>query len=103
MLNIQVLTDAMNKLEGVTCNKAEGAMYVFPRLHLPERAMKAAGAVGMLADVFYARRLLDSTGIVMVPGSGFGQVSWNILSRSSFMYLMERPECSQMVLMTLEC
>jgi alanine transaminase len=84
MLNIQVLTDAMNKLEGVTCNKAEGAMYVFPRLHLPERAMKAAGAVGMLADVFYARRLLDSTGIVMVPGSGFGQVCWNILSRSSF-------------------
>lgn len=76
----QVLTDAMNKLEGVTCNKAEGAMYVFPRLHLPERAMKAAGAVGMLADVFYARRLLDSTGIVMVPGSGFGQVpgTWHV-------------------------
>lgn len=64
----------MNKLEGVTCNKAEGAMYVFPRLDLPERALRAAGAVGMVADVFYTRRLLDATGIVMVPGSGFGQV-----------------------------
>lgn len=84
MLNMQVLTDAMNKLEGVTCNKAEGAMYVFPRLHLPERAMRAAGAVGMLADVFYTRRLLDSTGIVMVPGSGFGQVRGNNIAKSSF-------------------
>ncbi|KAG6547472.1 hypothetical protein Mapa_010920 [Marchantia paleacea] len=70
----QLLTDAMNKLEGVTCNKAEGAMYVFPRLNLPERAMKAAAAVQMLPDVFYARRLIDATGIVVVPGSGFGQV-----------------------------
>jgi aspartate/methionine/tyrosine aminotransferase len=53
-------------------------MYVFPRLDLPERALKAAGAVGMLADVFYVRRLLDATGIVMVPGSGFGQVRHTI-------------------------
>jgi alanine transaminase len=75
---VQVLTEAMNKLEGVSCNTAEGAMYVFPRLDLPERALKAAGAVGMLADVFYVRRLLDATGIVMVPGSGFGQVRHTI-------------------------
>lgn len=74
------MTDAMNKLEGVTCNKAEGAMYVFPRLNLPERAMKAAAAVQMLPDVFYARRLLDATGIVVVPGSGFGQVRFQFLA-----------------------
>ncbi|XP_024368499.1 alanine aminotransferase 2 [Physcomitrium patens] len=76
----KVLTEGMNKLEGVTCNAAEGAMYVFPRLDLPERALKAAGAVGMLADVFYTRRLLDATGVVMVPGSGFGQVpgTWHV-------------------------
>jgi alanine transaminase len=76
----KVLTAALNKLEGVSCNAAEGAMYVFPRLDLPERALKAAGAVGMLADVFYARRLLDATGIVIVPGSGFGQVpgTWHV-------------------------
>jgi alanine transaminase len=76
----KVFTEAMNKLEGVTCNKVEGAMYLFPRLNLPERAMRAAGAVGMLPDVFYARRLLDTTGIVVVPGSGFGQVpgTWHV-------------------------
>eukprot|EP01018_Ginkgo_biloba_P027968 Gb_05251 [translate_table: standard] len=70
----RTLADALNKLEGITCNEAEGAMYVFPRLHLPERAIKAAEAVKMAPDAFYARRLLDATGIVVVPGSGFGQV-----------------------------
>jgi alanine transaminase len=62
-----MMTEAMNELEGVSCN-------VFPRLRLPERAVKAAEAVGMVADVFYTRRLLDTTGVVMVPGSGFRQV-----------------------------
>lgn len=76
----KVLTEAMNKLEGVSCNAAEGAMYVFPRLYLPKKAQIAAGEAGMKADVFYTRRLLDSTGIVMVPGSGFGQVpgTWHV-------------------------
>lgn len=68
-------------------------MYVFPRLDLPERALKAAGAVGMLADVFYARRLLDATGIVMVPGSGFGQVFYSYLNTSSCCKVCEGGPC----------
>ncbi|XP_010939849.1 alanine aminotransferase 2 isoform X2 [Elaeis guineensis] len=70
----KALEDAFNSLEGVTCNKAEGAMYLFPRLHLPQKAIEAANAVNAAPDAFYARRLLDATGIVVVPGSGFGQV-----------------------------
>uniref|UniRef100_A0A5B7B5R1 alanine transaminase n=1 Tax=Davidia involucrata TaxID=16924 RepID=A0A5B7B5R1_DAVIN len=70
----KTLEDAINSLEGVTCNKAEGAMYLFPRLHLPQKAIKAAEAAKTAPDAFYARRLLDATGIVVVPGSGFGQV-----------------------------
>lgn len=70
----QTLEGAFNKLEGVTCNKAEGAMYLFPRLHLPQKAIKAAEEAKTAADAFYARRLLDATGIVVVPGSGFRQV-----------------------------
>ncbi|GKV34492.1 hypothetical protein SLEP1_g42864 [Rubroshorea leprosula] len=49
-------------------------MYVFPRIHLPEKAIKAAEAVKTVPDAFYCRRLLNATGIVVVPGSGFGQV-----------------------------
>ncbi|XP_045789054.1 alanine aminotransferase 2-like [Trifolium pratense] len=68
------LEEALNKLEGVTCNKAEGAMYLFPRIRLPEKAIKAAEAEKTAPDAFYCKRLLNATGIVVVPGSGFGQV-----------------------------
>ncbi|KAK4540909.1 hypothetical protein RGQ29_031810 [Quercus rubra] len=70
----KTLEDALNNLEGVSCNKAEGAMYLFPRIELPLKAIKAAEAVNSAPDAFYCRRLLNETGIVVVPGSGFGQV-----------------------------
>ncbi|GLT39432.1 hypothetical protein SLA2020_136230 [Shorea laevis] len=70
----KMLEDAFNNLEGVTCNKAEGAMYLFPCIHLPEKAIKAAEEAKIAPDAFYCRRLLNATGIVVVPGSGLGQV-----------------------------
>ncbi|KAK4736252.1 hypothetical protein R3W88_010513 [Solanum pinnatisectum] len=69
----KTLEDAFRSLEGVTCNKAEGAMYLFPRINLPDKAIKAAEEAKTAPDAFYARRLLNATGIVVVPGSGFGQ------------------------------
>lgn len=77
----KTLEDAFNSLEGVTCNKAEGAMYLFPRLDFPQKAIKAAAETEYIeADAFYACRLLEETGIVVVPGSGFQQVpgTWHI-------------------------
>ncbi|MBA0745473.1 hypothetical protein Gogos_008048, partial [Gossypium gossypioides] len=70
----KTLEDAFNKLEGVTCNKAEGAMYLFPRIDLPVKAIKAAEAAKKAPDAYYCQHLLAATGIVFVPGSGFGQV-----------------------------
>ncbi|KAK3127706.1 hypothetical protein QOZ80_7AG0577350 [Eleusine coracana subsp. coracana] len=70
----KALEEAFNSLEGITCNKAEGAMYMFPRLHLPQKAIGAAQAAGTAPDTYYAKRLLEATGIVVVPGSGFRQV-----------------------------
>jgi len=71
---LQTLEEALNKLEGVTCNRAEGAMYLFPCLHLPQKAIAAAEAEKTAPDNFYCKRLLKATGIVVVPGSGFRQV-----------------------------
>ncbi|KAL8043535.1 hypothetical protein ABFX02_09G125400 [Erythranthe guttata] len=68
------LEEALNALEGVSCNRAEGAMYLFPRIDLPKKAIEAAEAAKMAPDAFYAKRLLNATGIVVVPGSGFRQV-----------------------------
>ena len=68
-----IMTDGFNSLEGVTCNFTEGAMYSFPQIRLPQKAMDAAKAAGKPADVFYCLKLLEATGISTVPGSGFGQ------------------------------
>lgn len=68
-----MVTDAFNALEGVTCNFTEGAMYSFPQVRLPAKAMEAAKKAGKQPDVFYCLKLLEATGISTVPGSGFGQ------------------------------
>lgn len=36
----KLLVSALNKLEGVTCNEAEGALYAMPQLKLPAGAEK---------------------------------------------------------------
>ena len=67
------LANALDELPGITCAPAEGALYLFPRIELPIKAIAAAREVGCPPDEFYALKLLDATGLVVVPGSGFGQ------------------------------
>lgn len=50
-----------------------GAMYSFPQIRLPPKAIEAAKRAGKVPDVFYCLKLLEATGISTVPGSGFGQ------------------------------
>ena len=80
-----VIAKALNALEGVTCNAAEGAMYVFPQLQLPPKAVAAAEAMGKPADFYYCWRLLEATGITVVPGSGFGQADGTWHFRTTFL------------------
>lgn len=68
-----LLVDALNKLEGVVCQPSQGALYAFPSITLPDNAIKAAESQGKAPDAYYCLELLDQTGIVVVPGSGFGQ------------------------------
>lgn len=49
-------------------------MYAFPRLTMPAGAVEAAAAQHKQPDFVYCMELLDQTGIVTVPGSGFWQV-----------------------------
>lgn len=64
---------ALNEMEGVSCQPIDGALYAFPQLRLPAKAIEAAKAAGKAADTFYALQLLDNTGICVVSGSGFKQ------------------------------
>jgi glutamate--glyoxylate aminotransferase len=68
-----IMTDGFNSCRNVVCNFTEGAMYSFPQIRLPARAIEAAKNAGKVPDVFYCLKLLEATGISTVPGSGFGQ------------------------------
>ncbi|KAL9665424.1 hypothetical protein QQ045_020844 [Rhodiola kirilowii] len=69
----QMMTDGFNSCKNVVCNFTEGAMYSFPQIKLPPKAIEAAKKAGKVPDVFYCLKLLEATGISTVPGSGFGQ------------------------------
>ncbi|KAF9068317.1 transaminase [Rhodocollybia butyracea] len=68
-----VMAGRLNKLPGVECVNSPGALYLFPRITLSEKAVAEAKKAGKQPDALYARELLDETGICVVPGSGFGQ------------------------------
>jgi alanine transaminase len=68
-----IVTDILNKIEGVTCNPVQGAMYAFPNIKIPEKAIEHAQTLNIAPDMFYCLELIDSTGICVVPGSGFHQ------------------------------
>ncbi|XP_059671479.1 alanine aminotransferase 1 [Gavia stellata] len=65
--------EIFNRTPGIRCNPVQGAMYSFPRIELPPRALAAAEAQGQAPDMFFCMKLLEETGICVVPGSGFGQ------------------------------
>ncbi|KAJ3369503.1 hypothetical protein GGF31_005213 [Allomyces arbusculus] len=69
----QKLGAALATLEGVECNRADGAMYLFPQITLSRAAVAAAEAAGKAPDAFYCLALLDATGVCVIPGSGFLQ------------------------------
>ncbi|CAH0730105.1 unnamed protein product, partial [Brenthis ino] len=69
----ELIVDTFNTMEGFKCNVVQGAMYAFPSISLPAKAVEAARRAGQPPDVYYAFRLLEETGICVVPGSGFGQ------------------------------
>jgi alanine transaminase len=69
------LAKALNDptLEGLSCTEVQGAMYAFPQVTLPPKAIQEAKKEGQQPDTFYCIKLLEATGIVVVPGSGFKQ------------------------------
>lgn len=47
-------------------------MYAFPRIHLTKSAIEEAKKQGVAPDFLYCMELVNETGIMTVPGSGFG-------------------------------
>ncbi|KAK4954764.1 hypothetical protein LTR28_006179, partial [Elasticomyces elasticus] len=79
------LYDAFREMEGVECQSPQGAMYLFPKINLPSGAVSAAKAAGKTPDEFYSSKLLDATGVCVVPGNGFGQKEGTMHFRTTFL------------------
>ncbi len=54
--------EMLNSIEGISCVKPEGAFYAFPKLE------------NIKSDNHFVAELIRETGVVVVPGTGFGQV-----------------------------
>lgn len=104
--------EIFNTVPGITCNPVQGAMYTFPRITLPQKAIdKAKVSIHPMSlintnlisficvdvlkcdfvhlqeekvepDMFFCMRLLEEEGICLVPGSGFGQKNGTFHFRS---------------------
>ncbi|KAF2194144.1 alanine aminotransferase 2 [Zopfia rhizophila CBS 207.26] len=79
------LYDAFKQMEGVKCQTPAGSMYLFPTITIPKKAIEQAKKEGRQPDEFYCFRLLDSTGVCVVAGSGFGQKEGTLHFRTTFL------------------
>lgn len=56
-----IMMDELNNIDGISLVKPEGAFYAFPSIDVKD-------------DNHFVSELIKETGVVVVPGSGFGQV-----------------------------
>jgi alanine transaminase len=61
-----VVGEGLNSIPGFSCQPAQGAMYCFPSVKLPDGAIYEATNQGMSPDTMYAVSLLEQTGTVIM-------------------------------------
>jgi alanine transaminase len=81
----QFVCEGLDSIPGFSCTQAQGAMYCFPAVTLPEGAIQDANEKGMAPDTMYAVSLLQRTGVCVVPASGFGQRAGRFGFRTTFL------------------
>jgi len=89
----EILGKGLNEIEGMKTEIPQGAMYAFVKFELPHK--KGAELAKLTAearlkyeaarDSEYCLRLLEETGICVVPGSGFGQLPGTLHFRTTFL------------------
>ncbi|CAH8491000.1 unnamed protein product [Dicrocoelium dendriticum] len=86
----EMVKASFDAMPGVSCNIVQGAMYAFPRISLPAKAIEAAEKCGQKPDFFYCIRLLEEKGVCIVPGSGFGQTHGTYHFRTTILPSVEQ-------------
>lgn len=103
-----ILAEGLNKIEGVSLNIPQGAMYAFVKVELPEdknflieneKRSPAPEHSDWYREkaLYYAKRnvdycmaMLEETGVCVVPGSGFGQKEGTYHFRVTFLPPVEQ-------------
>ncbi|CAH1398732.1 unnamed protein product [Nezara viridula] len=85
----KMVYEAFNSCDGMSCNVVQGAMYAFPQIKLPPKAIEKAKSLNQCPSVFYCFQLLEQTGICAIPGNGFGQVEGTYHFRTT---ILPQPE-----------
>ena len=80
-----LLAEEFNNIPGLQCSVPQGAMYIFPSIDLPKKFIEEAKKLGKEPDFLWCKYMLEEAGIVLVPGSGFGQKPGTYHFRSTFL------------------
>jgi aspartate/methionine/tyrosine aminotransferase len=96
----EVLSRGINAIEGMSLEMPQGAMYGFVRIQLPPEPDVDVGAMTpeqrreyeARRDSDYCLKLLEETGVCVVPGSGLGQVPGTFHFRTTFLPSQEEIE-----------
>lgn len=83
------LSEALEKLPCCSCCPVVSSMYAFPYIRIPPKAVEEAKKKNESPDQFYAFSLLESTGLCVVPGSGFGEEKGTYHLRTTILPLEE--------------
>lgn len=81
----KIVGDGFNNIPGFSCQNVKGSMYCFPSVDMPSGAISYAEENDTTPDTLYAVSLLESTGICVVPASGFGQEKGRFGFRTTFL------------------
>ncbi|XP_040442854.1 alanine aminotransferase 1-like isoform X2 [Falco naumanni] len=71
--NARRVQEVLGRAPGICCQPVQGGARAFPRIQLPPRALQQARVLGLEPDVFFCQELREATGVVLAPGSEFGQ------------------------------
>jgi len=81
----KIVEEGLDSIPGFSCQPAQGSMYCFPSVEIPQGAIDEALEQGTTPDTLYALSLLEKTGICVVPASGFGQEEGRYGFRTTFL------------------
>jgi len=80
-----MLTNELNAIPGISCERPQGAMYIFPKVELPPKFIEEAERLGKKPDFLWAKYMLEEAGVCVIPGSGFGQKPNTYHFRTTFL------------------